>query len=1052
MVVKVVKLIKKVFGHKYDPADEVKVVKFGEYEKNGETYYNLKLIGPTDIRYSKHRASQLIRTKFGYRPVNKKNIGVHKKVIELFGQNGFELIGNPKTVNFYKREGKHSVTNTEFNIKPLPFTQGNADIISDGCINLLNQEKVKAQKIHHGGFNVYMKLLLSTSEIDTKGKENIKSLVINGNITKNVLYNKLVQESSKMYSTQDYILTLWQVQIALFPLAVKGGCSDNKKCENVKKSKYEKIKLVNLKSKNNNCLIACLNHIYEVKGNKNISDIVRRANDLELNEMIDFNQIPKLVLYYNNTYDKDFGYHVINEKNETILLNHKNINANIYLKGEHYFVWESINFKKCRTCGRVTKFENEIHKCNLNRSRFYNNPKTKCKTDNFDNFVQKKEIEDDEKLNYNDVVYWDLETFQEINKHEVYASGWMNEDVYRVEYGKDAIDLTIDEFIGFENKIITAYNGSSFDFYFLIDQLTARGINIDNDSFIVNNGKLISFKYGTNRVFDLYLFVMTSLDKACKDFKIENAKSSFQHEKMKTWDDIEKYKNEVIPYLKIDVLALKELFETFNDMFYELFKTNITKYVTASHMGYCIWSSLLNDVVEIPDNMEKYHFIKKATFGGRCCPMKKEFKSKHYDDIVQGKMNYDELLGTNDFIFNADVTSLYPASMRGNDLIDVYYPTGSSRWSSKPEDEFNLGKVGFYEVEYICPKNITVPILPKRKMNGEVCIGVEWDLFDGSGVFCSVDIQNAIENNYTFKFINKALVYDSKSSNVFSKYIDVFYKLKETAEKEGNKVKRSIAKLMLNALYGKTLQKANFSTSKIINDVFEFNKFVLDYDLEDYTFINDNKMLVTGTSKEKETKITKPSQLGAFVTAYSRRFMLYFMKQIDPTLTSIIFTYTDTDSLHITGEAYKLLKEKGLIVNKEDAKLGYMCSDIDDEGIIIYEKNLAPKTYMYEYITSENIININDKCTMKAKGIPKKDPFTKEILLTQDMYIEERAEKPISFNGLKKVHKTVTKKQKENGISNFSVLNNTQTRTFNKSSWGGFDFINGCWLPKNYQA
>ena len=66
---------------------------------------------------------------------------------------------------------------------------------------------------------------------------------------------------------------------------------------------------------------------------------------------------------------------------------------------------------------------------------------------------------------------------------------------------------------------------------------------------------------------------MSSLDRACKDFKINNAKSSFKHENIKTWDDVEKYKSEVVPDLKLDVLALKELFETFNDMIYELFET-----------------------------------------------------------------------------------------------------------------------------------------------------------------------------------------------------------------------------------------------------------------------------------------------------------------------------------------------------------------------------------------------------------------------------------------------------------------------------------------------
>ena len=85
-------------------------------------------------------------------------------------------------------------------------------------------------------------------------------------------------------------------------------------------------------------------------------------------------------------------------------------------------------------------------------------------------------------------------------------------------------------------------------------------------------------------------------------------------------------------------------------------------------------------------------------------------------------------------------------------------------------------------------------------------MGIEWDLFPGEGVFTSVDIENAISSGYNVEFINKCLVYDNQSSNVFGVYVDTFYQLKETAEREENDVKRSVAKLMLNSLYGKTLQ------------------------------------------------------------------------------------------------------------------------------------------------------------------------------------------------------------------------------------------------------
>ena len=106
-----------------------------------------------------------------------------------------------------------------------------------------------------------------------------------------------------------------------------------------------------------------------------------------------------------------------------------------------------------------------------------------------------------------------------------------------------------------------------------------------------------------------------------------------------------------------------------------------------------------------------------------------------------------------------------------------------------------------------------------------------------------MDIQNAIDAGYKVEFVNECLVYDEKG-DVFGDYIYLFYKMKEDAERDGNSVLRSVAKLLLNGLYGKTLQKAIFNTTKIINNIFEFNEFVSKYELTEWVVLGDgNKLL-----------------------------------------------------------------------------------------------------------------------------------------------------------------------------------------------------------------
>ena len=83
----------------------------------------------------------------------------------------------------------------------------------------------------------------------------------------------------------------------------------------------------------------------------------------------------------------------------------------------------------------------------------------------------------------------------------------------------------------------------------------------------------------------------------------------------------------------------------------------------------------------------------------------------------------------------------------------------------------------------------------------------------------------------------------------------------------------------------------------------------------------------------------------------------------------MIFTYTDTDSLHISGDNARKLTEKGYIVTKENSKLGYLCSDIDDEGIIVKEINLGPKCYFYEYLTNDNVFHEKGFDALSLLGI-----------------------------------------------------------------------------------
>jgi len=140
-----------------------------------------------------------------------------------------------------------------------------------------------------------------------------------------------------------------------------------------------------------------------------------------------------------------------------------------------------------------------------------------------------------------------------------------------------------------------------------------------------------------------------------------------------------------------------------------------------------------------------------------------------------------------------------------------------------------------------------------------------------------------------------------------------------------------------------------------------------------------------------------------------------------------------------------LLNKKGFIKSGKNSKLGFMSHDVDDEGLIILEKNLAPKTYKYEYINEKDEAFDNDKCTMKCKGIPKK-------YLDEDMYDNyDKVTNTVVIDSLRKKNKKLTKQDKEDGVQHFTIVNNEMERTFMKSEWNGMIYKDGEYYPKGYE-
>jgi hypothetical protein len=198
-------------------------------------------------------------------------------------------------------------------------------------------------------------------------------------------------------------------------------------------------------------------------------------------------------------------------------------------------------------------------------------------------------------------------------------------------------------------------------------------------------------------------------------------------------------------------------------------------------------------------------FIRKALHGGRT-------------DRRAGVVTLtDEAFERGDRIHYYDFKSLYP-SVQKCSTHDTYYPRG------RPDQDYTLvnkqdmtneflleymsNQTGFLEIDATHLKYVTHPTLCRIKnVSGEPKL-----MFTNEDTvketYCWPEIEEAIlSGEIKVTKVHKALVF-ARTTKTFNSYVDFFFKVKDDAEKVGNQGLRSLAKLMLNSLWGKLGQKS----------------------------------------------------------------------------------------------------------------------------------------------------------------------------------------------------------------------------------------------------
>jgi DNA polymerase type B, organellar and viral len=733
--------------------------------------------------------------------------------------------------------------------------------------------------------------------------------------------------------------------------------------------------------------------------------------------------------------ESSFGKHL--PGSSTIELAHQNSKWGLVLKREelfkHYFCntcsrWKKYDSEKkfamehladCCRCGCERAFKKgDVHPITCRKASY---KKAKPPKKNV-NKVNKNSDAIKGHVPYMDYQHFaDFETFprKKDNKYRVYAAGLLefgSEEVW-IGIGNDSLEDFMKRILKLTG-ILWFFNGSKFDNFFILDYILRNNIPIDRDETIICNKQIlvltIMTEHGKLIIKDFAKFVVGSLDSNCKTFGIpvDSSKTSFNHNKIKSFHDVTTHSEEIGKYLRLDVIALKCVYAAYAKEVADDFGIMTSKYVSMAQLSHVLWTTKLPDDLKLFKTKTKTQLpdFKASFFGGRVPVITPIAQCYDFEYVRQFWQCLDDMMLIDDLSqenFNKlfeiyaessegykyyDINSLYPSQMFGN-----LYPCGECYLVERIGDRLNefiiqeifkeveIDKAGHYEmkiakypnpkkdgkeeevnkliyvrdqpmkwiyrllkVDLDCPKDIYIPFVMHR--DPKTKRNVQNLENKREHWITGGELIEAIIIGYKLIKVHKYWAWDDVK-DIFSEYIEYTNKKKSLAERES--AAYNFAKIMANALYGKHGQDViQSSTILLIGDEMETEKIIKHNQKNIYN--EEGFHIAAMLEQEKEQEYTNFSfHFSSFIVANARVWMSRYTRMIDGYRNiNHVPIEGDTDSLVIPKVAIDALKARDL--NLYNLWHGPHLAQMKDEmpkDVLLGQVNIAPKTKFKVYLT-----------------------------------------------------------------------------------------------------
>ncbi|MEK5046161.1 DNA polymerase [Bacillus sp. FSL L8-0637] len=489
-----------------------------------------------------------------------------------------------------------------------------------------------------------------------------------------------------------------------------------------------------------------------------------------------------------------------------------------------------------------------------------------------------------------------------------------------------------------------------FDLSKIIKELRDYAEPSFNNSLFIN-GNIVTFTASHIILHDSFRLLPSSLENLCRDFEL-----------------LEDGKKDIVDYMEENHFGIYNVKK--RKLNHRLTKGNFFKTVDKDDEVLCEYMEydcrslykILEIVLEL-SGLELEHFVKCPTTASLSKTVYKEQYKKDYKLAISTKQYNEKKLGRGleNFVrqgyyggrtevftpritngYHYDVNSLYPYVMKNAEM-----PIGFPNILDGEEAQlsYDLWKrrkygAGFIQAKVYVPENMYIPVLPKKDYTGKLIFPVGRI----EGVWTFQELSVAESEGCVIEKIESGVVFE-KTSPVFREFVSHFEQIKNTSRG----AKRTFAKLMQNALYGKfamqrervmyadisdreKLEAEGHTVSKVIYNMNGIHMEFLEYD--GYAM----------------AEYIQP-HISAYITSIARIILYKGLKYAEE---KGILAYCDTDSIAST-----VMFPEHMVHDKEYGK--WKLEGFIEEGLYFQPKMYAEKTFF----------NGKYKEVLRMKGVPK---------------------------------------------------------------------------------